>query len=418
MNTYFIKRFIARTAVVLSAAALFCGCSDDDETSTLHFDKPEVVIGPESSTASFILRSDTSWKLHSDADWFTLNLTKGAKSASVIITYSENTSMTEKRTAVITAKTLSGEIAVVSKTGESTTFTLSLPEVSRDRIVGTEAQAGAGVPLPEAEEETRTEAQPHDEGDRAVILVVDDEEQIRDLIGEILGGEYTVLRAADGVEAIDILKRRRPDLIISDISMPNLDGLGLLRYLKENEITRYIPFVFLTFKTDVEQEIHGYELGGEAYISKPFHPKHLLAVVHRILTDRQSLRNYYNSAISTSDVYEGSTIDADDKKFIVQLTRTIEENLVDENLSLNFLCDKMCVSRMGLYRKIKEITQMTPSEYIRSVKLKHATHLLRTTGMTIQEIMFCSGFNNKSYFYREFAKVYRMSPKEMREKER
>ena len=90
MNTYFIKRFIARTAVVLSAAALFCGCSDDDETSTLHFDKPEVVIGPESSTASFILRSDTSWKLHSDADWFTLNLTKGAKSASVIITYSEN----------------------------------------------------------------------------------------------------------------------------------------------------------------------------------------------------------------------------------------------------------------------------------------------------------------------------------------
>ena len=83
MNTYFIKRFIARTAVVLSAAALFCGCSDDDETSTLHFDKPEVVIGPESSTASFILRSDTSWKLHSDADWFTLNLTKGAKSASV-----------------------------------------------------------------------------------------------------------------------------------------------------------------------------------------------------------------------------------------------------------------------------------------------------------------------------------------------
>ena len=109
MNTYFIKRFIARTAVVLSAAALFCGCSDDDETSTLHFDKPEVVIGPESSTASFILRSDTSWKLHSDADWFTLNLTKGAKSASVIITYSENTSMTEKRTAVSTATTLSGD---------------------------------------------------------------------------------------------------------------------------------------------------------------------------------------------------------------------------------------------------------------------------------------------------------------------
>ena len=96
MNTYFIKRFIARTAVVLSAAALFCGCSDDDETSTLHFDKPEVVIGPESSTASFILRSDTSWKLHSDADWFTLNLTKGAKSASVTVSYTHLTLPTNR----------------------------------------------------------------------------------------------------------------------------------------------------------------------------------------------------------------------------------------------------------------------------------------------------------------------------------
>lgn len=85
---------------------------------------------------------------------------------------------------------------------------------------------------------------------------------------------------------------------------------------------------------------------------------------------------------------------------------------------MSFLCEKMFVSRMGLYRKIKDITQMTPSEYIRSVKINHATHLLKTTNMTVQEIMFCSGFNNKSYFYREFAKIYHMSPKEMREKER
>ena len=85
--------------------------------------------------------------------------------------------------------------------------------------------------------------------------------------------------------------------------------------------------------------------------------------------------------------------------------------MTDENLSLNFLCDKMCVSRMSLYRKIREITQMTPSEYIRSVKISHATHLLRTTNMTIQEIMFCSGFNNKSYFYREFAKIYQCRPR-------
>lgn len=316
------------------------------------------------------------------------------------------------------AEALGGMLSVVSDPGSSTTFTLSLPVVGRERISAGEPQrtdsgpvAGAGL----SEDEDEAAAAPSSPGE-ATILVVDDERQMRDLVAEILGASYTVLQAADGEEAIEILKRRRPDLILSDINMPHLDGLGLLRYLKQNEITRYIPFVFLAFKTDVEQEIHGYELGGDGYISKPFHPKHLQAVVQQILTNRRSLRSYYNSAISTADVYEGNTIDADDKKFIVQLTRIIEENLTDENLSLNFLCDKMCVSRMSLYRKIKEITQLTPSEYIRKVKLRHATHLLRTTGMTIQEVMFCSGFNNKSYFYREFAKEYRMSPREMREK--
>lgn len=319
---------------------------------------------------------------------------------------------------------MEGNIAVESKPGEWTAFTLTLPEVDRGRIAQTPPESVCPEPLTDDDEENEdggrpaVPAVPSRSGAGQVVLVVDDEAQIRDLISEILSGEYTVVGAADGVEAIEVLKHRRPDLIVSDISMPNMDGLELLRYVKQNELTKHIPFVFLTFKNDIAQEIHGYELGGEAYIAKPFHPKHLLAVVHRILSNRVSLRDYYNSTLSTSDIYEGNTIDADDKKFIVQLTAVIEENISDEGLSLEFLCDKMCVSRMGLYRKIKEITQMTPSEYIRQVKLGYATHLLRTTNRTIQEIMFCSGFNNKSYFYREFAKVYRMSPKEMREKER
>lgn len=315
------------------------------------------------------------------------------------------------------ARMLGGDIAVESSPGERTVFTLTLPEQSPERIADAAAPPEREAPRPEEEVDRPEPARTTAEG-AATILVVDDEPQIRDLLGDLLGGEYEVLPAADGQEAIELLKHRRPDLIISDVNMPRLDGFGLLRYVKENEITRYIPFVFLAFKADIEQEIRGYDLGSEAYILKPFHPKQLLARVRQILDNRRSLRHYYNSAISTSDVYEGNTIDVDDKKFIVELTRTIEKHLTDDNLSLNFLCDKMCVSRMGLYRKIREITQMTPSEYIRQVKLRHATHLLRTTGMTIQEIMYCSGFNNKSYFYREFAKAYRMSPKEMREKER
>lgn len=322
------------------------------------------------------------------------------------------------------AGVLGGKIDVGSRPGEYTTFTVSLPVLGRDRIAQTPQHVVFERPptdeTDEQDERDGRTASPRRQGEPSglTVLVVDDERQIRDLIREILDGEYAVLEAADGQEAIELLKHRRPDLIISDITMPRLDGLGLLKYLKENEITKHIPFVFLTFKNSVEHEIHGYEMGGEAYINKPFHPRHLLAVVHRILNDRRSLKDYYNSAVSTADVWEGNTVDADAKKFIVQLTALIEENITDENLSLNFLCDKMFVSRMGLYRKITQITQMTPSEFIRSVKLRRATHLLKTTNMTIQEIMFCSGFNNKSYFYREFARVYGMSPREMREKNR
>ena len=148
MNTYFIKRFIARTAVVLSAAALFCGCSDDDETSTLHFDKPEVVIGPESSTASFILRSDTSWKLHSDADWFTLNLTKGAKSASVIITYSENTSMTEKRTFILSQMPVESYIRL-----ETEALPISATAAHHEIAVETSVDSGIDLSVSYGDEE-------------------------------------------------------------------------------------------------------------------------------------------------------------------------------------------------------------------------------------------------------------------------
>lgn len=146
-----------------------------------------------------------------------------------------------------------------SNPGEYTTFTLSLPEVSRDLVTEPEQKSVPDYPLPDVED-MRTGQARESRAAGASILVVDDEKQIRDLIAEILSDEYSVIQAADGTEAIEILKHKRPDLIISDVSMPNVDGLELLKYLKGNEITKYIPFVFLSFKSDVEQEIRGYEL--------------------------------------------------------------------------------------------------------------------------------------------------------------
>lgn len=315
-------------------------------------------------------------------------------------------------------KMLSGKITVSSEQGKYTMFTVTLP------YVGDEMVTNAPVPEIQSSIEHKETVMPETEEDRASaasgqqgrksIMVVDDEAEIRNLVSDILGHEYRIIQAKDGKDAVEKLKDGIPDLIISDLNMPNMNGTELLRYLKSNDLTKFIPVIFLAFKTDIGDEIETYEMGSEVFIPKPFYPKHLKAVVHRIMDNRSMLKDYYNSAISSTDMYEGEAVDTEDRKFLVQMTSIIEENISNEGLSPNLICEKMAISRMQLYRKLKELTKQTPSEFIRNIKLEHAAHLLKTTRLTVQEVMFSSGFNNKSYFYREFAEKYRMSPKEFR----
>lgn len=196
--------------------------------------------------------------------------------------------------------------------------------------------------------------------------------------------------------------------------MPQMNGAELLKYVKANDMTKSIPVIFLAFKSDMETETETYELGSEVFIPKPFSTRHLKAVVRQILKNRSVLKEWYNSALSSADVYQGNIVDASDKDFIVRLTQLIEDNISDENMNLDWLCGQLTVSRTQIYRKVKELASATPVEFIRGVKLDRAALLLRTTGKTIQEVMYSSGFNNKSYFYREFAAKYGCSPKEYR----
>ncbi len=321
------------------------------------------------------------------------------------------------------AKALSGDITVESVPEQSTTFTLTLP-----RIVSEEAVQEAGPALgqsPQLHEveipETvgpSVEAQDLDYDDRKLILMVDDERQICDLVSEILtNAGWKVVSANNGEEAVDILKNYRPDLIISDIVMPKMDGLELIRYVKGNEVTSQIPFIFLTFKDDVDFNIQGRDIGADAYLQKPFHPKLLVSVVRQILSSRVSLKNYYDSVASSTDVYDGRKMDANDKAFLVNLTKKIESKISDTELSLEDLCSEIGISRSNMYRKLKELTGMSPSQFVNSVKVRHAAHQLRTTRKTVQEIMYESGYNHKSHFYREFYKIFGMTPKDLRSRD-
>ncbi|MBR1927307.1 MAG: response regulator [Bacteroidales bacterium] len=319
------------------------------------------------------------------------------------------------------AGALSGDITVESEPEKSTTFTLILPRVLTEDSVLEDSASGqtlrfSEIDIQESVPETNTREAPDSElPDSHFILIVDDERQICDLVSEILTkAGWKVMSASDGQEAVEILKNSRPDLIISDIVMPRMDGLELIKYLKGNEVTRQIPFVFLTFKDDIGFNIQGRDIGADAYLLKPFHPRLLVSVVKQILTSRASLKDYYGSVVSSKDMFEGITMDASDKEFLVSLTKWIEANIEESDMSFEELYSLMGMSRSNVYRKLQRLTGMSPSQFINSVKIHHAAHLLRSTNKTVQEIMYESGYNHKSHFYKEFSKIYGMTPREMR----
>jgi len=310
---------------------------------------------------------------------------------------------------------LHGTIKVESEENKNVKFTCFIPD-EKDMEVAEEAETTLDYSHAKAMiddddaidgEETRKTG--------LTVMVVEDDKDLRSMISDILQGTYEVLKASDGQEAMEMMNFEHPDLVISDIMMPNMDGLELLQKLRASEATRLIPVVFLTFKTDLESEMKALEMGADAFIHKPFHRRQLVTVVGNILRRRSSLKSYYSSMKSNMDIYNGTQVMREDKDFIMKLTNCIEENILDEDMSLDYLAEKMVISKMTLYRKIKELTEKTPSEFINKVKINRAVHLLKTTKMTIQEVMYASGYNNKSYFYRKFAEQNNMTPKEFRE---
>lgn len=180
-------------------------------------------------------------------------------------------------------------------------------------------------------------------------------------------------------------------------------------------MTRHIPVILLSAKSSVENQIEGLETGADAYLGKPFHPRHLQAVINSLLHREEVLMDYSKSPYSALEQFEGNLVKKEDKELITAITEVIYNNIDNDKLSIDLIAGETAVSKMQLYRKIKETLNMTPTEYIRYIRLEQAEKLLKTTNKTVQEIMYDCGFNSKTYFYREFAKKYHVTPKEYRD---
>ncbi len=248
------------------------------------------------------------------------------------------------------------------------------------------------------------------------VLIVEDDVALRFLLKNILRDHYNVYEADHGDAAITFLQHQTPDIIISDIMMPDMDGLTLCKLVKTAPATSHIPFIMLSARGSEAQKTEGYEIGADAYIPKPFHINYLLVRVRKLL----DYRNRMNTLIRDGNI-NNHFVDVDlehsDKEFLNALVKAVEENLGEPDLDSATLENLLCISKMQLYRKLKALAGMTPSEFIKRIRLKHAAVLLQNSKLTVAEIFYRTGFNNKSYFFREFKKIYHLAPNDYRMKQ-
>ncbi|AXY72753.1 hybrid sensor histidine kinase/response regulator [Paraflavitalea soli] len=252
-------------------------------------------------------------------------------------------------------------------------------------------------------------------GSRQNILLVEDDTNIRFLVKDILKMDYIIHEAIDGLKALEQMELIMPDLIICDVMMPNMNGLDFCSRVKNAPATCHIPIIMLSARGAEDHHMEGYESGADAYMAKPFHAAHLQLRVRKMLEYRQKLVEVFKKGQTVQEL-EDAGLSGDDKTFLAKVIQIIEENLAEAELNA-LLLEKECnLSKMQLYRKLKTLTGMTPGEFIRLTRLRHAAALLVNTQLSVMEIFYRTGFNNQSYFFREFRKTYHCAPGEYREK--
>lgn len=245
---------------------------------------------------------------------------------------------------------------------------------------------------------------------RPLVLVVDDNIEVRQYVASLLKDDYDVSQAANGKEGLDIALRSVPDLIICDVLMPVIDGLEMCRRVKEAMATNHVPVILLTSQAFEEQRAEGYECGADAYITKPFSSKVLVSRVRNLLENRKRLKYVYSGASDDSQKESGDM----DSRFMDDFSRVVQEHLADSNLTVETVSAALNLSRVQMYRKVKQLTGSSPVELIRLTRLKRAEQLLKTTNMTVSEISYEVGFSSPSYFSKCFKDHFGTAPGDIR----
>ncbi len=283
-------------------------------------------------------------------------------------------------------------------------FTLKLPIVEPEENVP-ELDPGIGAYMLAAES---NQAKPR--SDVFSILLVEDNETILNFLSEQLAKSFVVSKASNGVEALEKLKTMQPDLILTDVMMPEMDGLELCKTVKSDVNLSHIPLVFITAKNDLDSKIQGLQCGAEAYVEKPFSIKYLKNLINSILDNRRREREAF--AKNPFYISENAQFGEADKEFMDKVRSLVEAHMEDENFSVDTLCEELNMSRSALLRKIKALFGLSPIEVIRTIKLKKAAELIQDGRYRIADVCYMVGIATPSYFSKLFFKQYGVTPKD------
>lgn len=311
-----------------------------------------------------------------------------------------------------------GTINVESELGKGSTFTVDLPinkdSYQEDELISEHISAnGINTDLI-LEKEELIDSKVGEGEDMQIadvhLLLVEDNEELLFLMEKILSKHYHVLIAKDGLEALNVIKDNEIDIIISDVMMPEMDGLEFCRALKSNLETSHIPIILLTAKNTVEDRIECYNAGADGYISKPFELKILEARINNFIMHKKNKQEEFRSNVEVNiDSLEPSSMD---KEFLDKVISVIKSNMSEGDFDVVQLADALAVSKSSLYRKMKLATGLSPIEFIRNIRLKHGSQLLKDKSISVAEVAYECGFSNPKYFATCFKEEFGVTPKE------
>ena len=314
-----------------------------------------------------------------------------------------------------------GTISVESTEGEGTTFVIRLPfsqeQVSAKAVYDSnyiETHLDLLPSLPASAEKLKLPTASPSALEKPTVLIVEDNEDMRQFIRYILSDNYNLIEAENGEEGFEVAKKHLPDVVISDVMMPKTDGFDLCQLLKTNVATNHIPVILLTAYALDEQKQVGFESGADAYISKPFNVRLLKTRVRKLIENRKKIRESFSNFLLNETKQE--TLGKVEQQFITDFTQYVENSIANPELNIDEIADALGLSRSNLYRKIKSLTDYSPNELIRTIRVKYAKQLLNSKAKSISEVAYEVGFSSPSYFAKCFKDFYNESPTEYLER--